>query len=599
MSNESLVSRKQSRRRLARRGSIYVLTLATTMVVAVLALASLSLVRVQRLQTEFGNDRGDARLYAKVAVDMAWHRVQNDASWRSKMAGGTWSTDQAIGNGFYSFTATDPLDGDLVDSDVDPVVIVGVGKSGDAVYKLQAEIRALQPGIRCLEPVVHADNNLEFDGGTATGDHIVSANHDAEVKSSAQVYADAEAANQIKTGGGGVWHGTTTTAGTWPREMPNISTVYDYYTFNGTTINYSDLPDWDENLIDNPGAEDATTSPWYGVSSSVFRATWFTKSGNASIYSYNRNSTGDYPAQDITNKLQNGVTYYTEAHVRTGEDNYDDFTVKLKVVSSGSGTQYFNLTETASTNTSWKKITGTQTITWTGTLTQAEFYVYCDDYNETPYVDDVIMRDDNAPSGVKTIHRKVLSPSNNPFGSGTTNTDGIYVIDCSGGKISIRDSRIFGTLVLLNQNEGGSEVAGSIHWAPAVVSADPTVTNLPALLSNKELRLFFTNTALGETALNANFNPSGTPYFGSTDSDKTDTYPSLINGLIYSEKDIELTDYQPTIKGVLVSDNNIIAKDATSVFEYDPLYYERNAPPGFQASPTYYIVPNSYRQVVD
>jgi len=591
-------SRRRRERWRIRRGSIYVMTLGTAMIVAVLGLAGLMIVRVQRLQIDTGIDMRNAQSYAKAALDMAWHRVQNDSSWRSKMDSGTWATDQAIGDGFYSFTATDPVDGNLTDSDYDPVVVVGVGKSGNTTQKHQMEIRALQPGIRCLEPVLHAEKNLTFDGGTVTGDRMVSANDKAEMKNSAQVYADAEAQNDVATSSGGVWHGSTTTAGTWPRQMPNIVTLYSYYTANGTTINYSDLPDWDANQIDNPGGEDATTSPWYGVSCTISKSSVQKKSGISSIWCSNRNSVGDYLAQDVTSKLESGITYYTEVQVRTSTDEDVDYTVKLKVVSTGSGTLYFNLTNTDETDDSWKTLSGTQTVTWNGSLTQAELYVGSSSSSYSYYVDDVVMRDDNAPSDVKVIHRMLLSPASNPFGFGVANSQGIYVIDCGGDKISIKNSRIVGTLVLLNQNEGDSEIAGSMHWAPAVVSADPTVTNLPALLSNKKLNLYFTNTALNEGLVNANFNPTGTKYNDSQDSDKSDTYPSVMEGLIYSEKAIIALN-QPTISGVLVGHDDIDVTNATLTLKYNPLYFERNAPPGFQAATTYYILPDSYRQVVD
>lgn len=592
------IRKRQSTR--SRRGSIYVLTLGTTMIVAVLGLAALTLVRIQRLQMEGGDDMRNAQAYAKVALDMAWHRVQNDSSWRSKMASGTWSTDQAISDGFYSFTATDPFDGNLTNSAVHPVVIIGVGKSGNSIQKLQMEIRALQPGIRCLEPVVQSNNNLTFDGGTVTSDRKVSANHDAEVKNSAQAYTDAEAANQVKTSSNGVWYGATTTAGTWPRQMPNIASLYSYYTTNGTTINYNDLPTWLVNLIDNPGAESSLTNiaPWYPVSCSAAISTLQKKTGLRSFRVYNRNSTGHYLAQDVTSKLQSGVAYYTEAEVRTQGDEEVYYTVKLKVVSSGSGTQYFNLTNTDETNDSWKKISGTQTVTWTGALTMAELFVHSNNDQESYYVDDVIMQENGAPNDVKVIHRQVLSPACNPFGSGVKNSQGIYVIDCGGKKISIRNSRIVGTLVLLNQNEGGSEIAGSLNWSPAAISADPLATNLPVLLSNKQLNLFFTNTPLDEGLRNANFNPTGTKYNDSQDSDKNDSYPSLINGIVYTEKKVSILN-SPTITGVLVGHEDIESKDATLTLKYDPIYYEYNAPPGFKAAATYYIVPGSYRQVVD
>jgi hypothetical protein len=583
-----------------RRGSIYVLVLGTTMIVAVLGLASITLVRVQRMQTDGGSDMRNAQLYAKAAVDMAWYRVQNDASWRSKMASGTWSTDQAIGDGYYNFTATDPIDGNLTNSAVDPVVIVGVGKSGKATQKLQMEIRALQPGLRCLEPMVHSGNSLKFDGGSVASDRMVSANFDAEVANNAQAYTAAEAANLIKTGSGGVWYGTTTTNGSWPRQMPNTSTVYDYYMANGTTINYSDLPVWNRNLVENPGAEASliSVSPWYGNSCTASLNVLVKQSGLQSFYISNRDSADDYLAQDVTSQLQSGITYYTEAYVRGGSSQNDNFTVKLKVVSSGSGTQYFNLTNTDKPSSSFKKLSSTQTITWTGTLTQAELYVHCDNAAESYYVDNVVMQESGAPSDVRVIHRRVLSPASNPFGTGVKNSQGIYIIDCGGNKISIRNSRIVGTLILRNQDEGGSEIAGSMHWSPAVISADPLVNNLPALLSNKQLNLYCTSTALDEGLRNANFNPTGTPYNELGDSDLSDTYPSLISGLVYSAGTIAIAN-SPTIAGVLVGNNDITATNATLTLKYNPLYFERNAPPGFRSAVTYFVVPGSYKQVVN
>ncbi len=568
------------------------------MIVAVLGLAALSLVRVQRLQTDGGSDMRNAQAYAKVALDMAWYRVQNDSSWRSKMASGTWSTDQAIGDGYYSFTATDPIDGNLTNSDVHPVVIVGVGKSGKATQKLQMEIRALQPGIRCLEPMVHAGDNLTIDGGTVTSDQMVSANTDAEVKNNAQAYTAAEAANQIKTGSGGVWHGATTTNGTWPRTLPNVSTLYSYYSMNGTTINYNDLPAWDVNLIDNPGAEGSwsSISPWYAVSCSAAVAIFNGNSGLRSFFVSSRNSITDIFAQDVTSKLESGVTYYAEAYGDALSGN-TNIRLMLKLVASGSGTTYVTLTDWVNIS-SYKRVSGSAAVSWTGTLTQAEFYVECDEASPSFFIDDVVLQVAGAPSDVKVIHRKVLSPASNPFGSGVANAKGIYIIDCGSGKISIRNSRIVGTLILLNQNEDGAEIAGSMNWAPAVISADPMVTNLPVLLSNKRLNLYCTNTALDEGLVNANLNPTGTKYNDSQDNDKSDSYPSMINGVVYTTDNILIAN-SPSITGVLIGDNDITATNATLTLKHNPLYFNYNAPPGFQAAVTYYVLPGSYKQVVN
>ena len=229
------------------------------MIVAVLATAALLNVRIQRAQINDVADVTRARLYARAAIDMALFRIANDTDWRQKMNDGVWQVDQPIGVGTYSFQASDPKDGDLTNAVFDPVMIVATGRSGPARQKLQVQIKIKQPGLRCLEPAVHAGSDLTFKGVTATSDHFVSSNGNVKAKDAAQVYADVEAAGNVKAEGGGVFHGSTTTEGDWPREMPDTATVFDYYTTNATWINVNDLPLWDQMLLTNPNMDDGVT----------------------------------------------------------------------------------------------------------------------------------------------------------------------------------------------------------------------------------------------------------------------------------------------------------------------------------------------------
>lgn len=136
------------------------------------------------------------------------------------------------------------------------------------------------------------------------------------------------------------------------------------------------------------------------------------------------------------------------------------------------------------------------------------------------------------PSGNsgRILRRTLLSPASNPFG--TTNSRGIYLIDCAGGALTIEDLRVVGTLVVINAS--GVTVRNAVHWAPA--SAD-----LPALLVRGPLSLATGAADLTETSASANLNPTGTPYpltSGTTDSDTADAYPSRIEGLVYASGNI-------------------------------------------------------------
>ena len=74
--------------------------------------------------------------------------------------------------------------------------------------------------------------------------------------------------------------------------------------------------------------------------------------------------------------------------------------------------------------------------------------------------------------GVVTIDKRVIAPQLNPFGN--NNPEGIYVIYCAGQQLCIKNSRIMGTLVLIDPAPSSS-LEGSLRW-------DAAVANYPTLL---------------------------------------------------------------------------------------------------------------------
>ena len=194
-------------------------------------------------------------------------------------------------------------------------------------------------------------------------------------------------------------------------------------------------------------------------------------------------------------------------------------------------------------------------------------------------------------AGVRAIQFQVLSPAVNPYGPGTTNPQGIYVIDCGGQDIKFRSCRIVGTLVLLNVG-AGSLIQNAIVW-------DPAVAGYPALLVDGNMS-FRHSTAdlLNESSAGINFNPIGTPdASGDEDTDTSDTYATLIKGLVYVSGDVE-TLVSPAFEGVLVAGGTVTASDDLEL-TYDSATLT-NPPPGFGApSGTLEIAPGSWAQVVD
>ncbi len=184
------------------------------------------------------------------------------------------------------------------------------------------------------------------------------------------------------------------------------------------------------------------------------------------------------------------------------------------------------------------------------------------------------------------ISRTLLSPTNNPFGA--TNAEGIYYIDCAGASVYLNRVRIVGTLVLVNPG-GASTIDNSIHWEPAVA-------NYPSLLVDGNMNFDMWPDALSESSVGINLNPAGTPYNGTTDNDTSDSYPSVIKGLVYISGDVKST-YELTIDGVMVVGVSTNIGDMINL-TYQSTFLDE-PPPGFTDVARMVVSPGSWRRVVN
>ncbi len=218
-----------------RRGSIYMAVLSAALIVTVIGLSSIAVVRVQRRAAEGTSDFSQARLYAQSGVEMGLLWIDTDPDWRNTYPNGEWVSNVPIGNGRFSLEGIDPGDGDLTNSDMDPLLLTGIGFKGDARYKLQVTLMPQLRGLDCLEVALDAGGDLTF-SSTLTCDQTVSANDDI-LGSDASGTSDLEAVDQIDPG---AIVGTQTTL-SMPRTLPD-STVFDYYIANGTAIDINAMP---------------------------------------------------------------------------------------------------------------------------------------------------------------------------------------------------------------------------------------------------------------------------------------------------------------------------------------------------------------------
>jgi hypothetical protein len=178
-----------------------------------------------------------------------------------------------------------------------------------------------------------------------------------------------------------------------------------------------------------------------------------------------------------------------------------------------------------------------------------------------------------AVSYSSSINSVVLSPTQNDLG-GATNPQGIYVIDCRGGNITLSNSRIMGTLVLLNCNT--MQISGSMSFAPAV-------TNFPVLLVQGNAVCNMSNNAVVIGGL------LGLLF--------TTQYPSQIQGLTYVSGNANITG-NATLDGALII-GGAATLNATFSLTYESIYAS-NPPPGFYQTPVPMIMSkSSFAQAVN
>ena len=187
-----------------------------------------------------------------------------------------------------------------------------------------------------------------------------------------------------------------------------------------------------------------------------------------------------------------------------------------------------------------------------------------------------------------TIEKVVLAPGYNSYG--TADPNGLYVINTGNANLTIRDCRIYGTLVV-QVGTGTVTVDNAVCW-------QTYRSDFPALLvsGNAVIACTSATTLLSEVTLATNFNPTGAPYNGGTDNDKKDTYPNEIRGLVHVEGSLKLQQTARIIGAVIC--NGPAYVEGTNTITYNTSLYA--CPPKWY---TYVdgmkLSPESWKQVVN
>lgn len=189
-------------------------------------------------------------------------------------------------------------------------------------------------------------------------------------------------------------------------------------------------------------------------------------------------------------------------------------------------------------------------------------------------------------NGAKRLGETVLGAGVNALGA--ANPEGIYILDCKNQKVIIADVRIVGTLVILDPGADSS--------IDDQVSLTPAISNYPSLLVRGSIKFtYHSDDFLVESSEGVNFNPTGAPDAGVTDSDTADDYPSLIRGLVYVTGTLDApSDGLTSVnEGVLLAGAMTFSSSHRS--RYSPIF-SASPPPGFARGNAMVVAPGTWRR---
>lgn len=191
-------------------------------------------------------------------------------------------------------------------------------------------------------------------------------------------------------------------------------------------------------------------------------------------------------------------------------------------------------------------------------------------------------------NGAREIKGRVISPNINPFGV-NTNSQGIYSIDCQGQNLSISNSRIIGTLLLLNTGDSSQIGANTI--------IEPSLPNYPSMIVKGKMGFSTRFAPFTESSINSNLNPPLAPLGNLSNTSLTESYVPNIKGIVFISNDANLlSNYQLQIDGIFIANRIVATSPGTLRVFYNDLP-TTSPPPGFRSDSRMQPVSGTYRRI--
>lgn len=568
-----------------RAGTVYIMAMGASLIVACLAIAGLHTVRVQRRMNDQNSQLINARKLAEAGIEFVQHRMQTDTSWRSFFVHGVPMKRNATG-GDFSVTLSDPIDGNIANQTADPVVVTSTGTFGGATQKISARVEPQTQLFAACRSALYAPTQVDFNGCT------VSSNQwgfcDTEITINGTPTINMNVLSRTFTGNRSRITQRWVQGGKWPMEKPDLSPISPtyigkYYQDNSVVIPVNDIPTGGQEMIEN-GEFETNTSSWSGTWCTLTRDTSQKRNGVASCRVSSQGLISS-PIQNITEHMIKGRGYRISFWIRTTEDQ--DIKAVLSLTGSGSSTPVVKTGPSVEAKANeWTLVNATLVATWSGRLTKAEFAIDSEE-NSSYHIDTVSIQDAEREPGTRYIEHVVLGSGSNPYGSQVVSPTGCYSIPATAEKIHIRNCRINGTIEV--QSAANVKLTGALLW-------DPVGRNYPALIANAPIDDSTSVASLVESTIGFSANPASSPYQGASDSDTSDSYPSLIAGATVSTNDISLNGVAELSGPIVSADEIDVSSENLSInFRSDMILHP---PPGFYADPPKMrLIPSSVQSV--
>lgn len=577
----------------SRSGSTYIIVVGASMLLSLFMLASLMAVRIQRLEIRNSTDIQAAQLDLESGIELGLFHIRDNAeNWRLAASNNT------IGTSSIDVSFVDPLDGDLTDSDLDPVIINVTGRQGSAIQHARARLNARQRGYDSLQSAMHAGQGIILESTTITsaGNNVtlaspwISYGNYFEAQG-VEIFANVRGIEEPELGESTI-HGVFSSAGNWPKGIPSDfgRNVFNYYQSNGVEIKLSDLWLSDHNLnrLQNPKFDKSTG--WEAFDCKFLGPI----DGELEIVDREHGQAG--PTQDVSATVYPDGSYQLGCSVYNRYRNSISAKVHLRIESANEGVRYFSTPAALIKEKEKSFISGLVKPTWTGELISADWIVTAefvvDQTTAANFsVSDPILFDRSYADDSYVLRNALLTPANNPYGTGQTDEEGVYVVNCDRNRVIVANSRVIGTLVLLESENATLENSLDMR---------NYIYNYPALLVDQSLTLAMDANPLAELATGVNFNPQSASLSSGGvfvfDNELDDSYSSSISGLIYVEGGLEIEN-SLDVNGVVLVGGEIISDSATVNLQYNPIFYV-DPPPGFDGSVEMVLMPGNIKRFV-